>query len=296
MLDYALLEALAAVVDEGSFERAARRLRITPSAVSQRVKLLEERTGAALVRRGQPCTATEAGRRLCRHQAEVALLESGLGAAFAGLAPAEAIPTVRIAVNADSLATWFLPALGALEGFDFDLVVDDEVHTAEWLRRGEVVAAVSTDPGPIAGCSHRRLGRLVYAATASPAFVARWFARGVSEETLALAPALQFNAKDRLQDRWIESLFGRAAPRRMHRIPSSHGFVDAARAGLGWGMNPRMLVDGDLASGRLVDLRKGHDLAVPLTWHWSRAVEAALRPLTDAVMRGARERLDQTRD
>lgn len=295
MLDYALLEALAAVVDEGSFERAARRLGITPSAVSQRVKLLEERTGTALVRRGQPSTATEAGRRLCRHHAEVALMESGLGAAFASLVPADATPTVRIAVNADSLATWFLPALGTLEGFDFDLVVDDEDHTAEWLRRGEVTAAVSTDPGPIAGCSHRRLGRLPYAPTASPAFVERWFAQGVSEETLAIAPSLQFNVKDRLQDRWVESLFARVTPRRMHRVPSSHGFVDAALAGLGWGMNPRPLVEGHLAAGRLVTL-PGPDLFVPLTWHWSRAVEPALRPLTDAVVRGARERLDQTLD
>ena len=78
MLDYLGLAALAAVVREGSFERAARKLHVTPSAVSQRIKQLEERTGQVLVQRGTPCTGTEAGRRLCLHLEQVALLENAL--------------------------------------------------------------------------------------------------------------------------------------------------------------------------------------------------------------------------
>ena len=54
MLDYASLFALSTVVREGSFERAARALNVTPSAISQRIRLLEERVGCALVVRAQP--------------------------------------------------------------------------------------------------------------------------------------------------------------------------------------------------------------------------------------------------
>jgi LysR family transcriptional regulator (chromosome initiation inhibitor) len=76
MLDYAALSALAAVIREGSFERAARALNVTPSAISQRIRLLEERVGCAL--RDQPCRATETGRRLCQHVDRVRLLEQEL--------------------------------------------------------------------------------------------------------------------------------------------------------------------------------------------------------------------------
>src|SRR5690242_16416575 len=135
MLDYGLLAALADVVRTGSFERAADQLNITPSAVSQRIKLLEERIGAILVVRGQPCTATEAGQRLCQHVELVALLESSLRQNLPGFQPEGRPVTLRIAVNADSLATWFVPAMAETSGFLFDLVVDDQDHSAEWLRR-----------------------------------------------------------------------------------------------------------------------------------------------------------------
>jgi len=172
MLDYSALLALAEVIRRGSFEAAAAALRVTPSAVSQRIKALEERMGAVLVLRGQPCVATETGGRLVRHLDQVQLLEQALGQA--------AVPAqVRVAVNADSLATWFLPALAGPEGLLFDLVIDDQDHSDEWLRRGEVLAAVTAHPGPVAGCDTRPLGRLRYIATASPAFVARWFAAGI---------------------------------------------------------------------------------------------------------------------
>ena len=61
MLDYAALSALVSVVREGSFERAARALHVTPSAISQRIRLLEERVGCTLVVRGQPCRAIDVG-------------------------------------------------------------------------------------------------------------------------------------------------------------------------------------------------------------------------------------------
>ncbi len=134
MIDPAQLAALAAVHRRGSFELAAADLHITPSAVSQRIKALEERAGTLLIRRGQPCTATPPGLRLIRHHDEIALLETTLAQDLPGLAAGPA--TLRIAVNADSLATWVIPALAATEGLLFDLVIDDQDVSQDWLRRG----------------------------------------------------------------------------------------------------------------------------------------------------------------
>ena len=182
MLDPAQLAALATVHRRGAFDLAAAELHVTPSAISQRIKALEEQTGTLLIRRGQPCIATEAGLRLIRHHDEVALLERTLSAELPGLRSQAA--TLRIAVNADSLATWIIPALAATEGFLFDLVIDDQDVSQDWLRRGEVVAAITSHPGPLQGCDTLPLGSLRYRATASPAYVERWFPAGVTALSL----------------------------------------------------------------------------------------------------------------
>lgn len=287
MFDYAHLEALVAVLRTGSFEQAARRIGVTPSAISQRVRLLEERVGSVLVVRGQPCTATETGQRLSRHAEEVALLERSLGDDLAPTSGRGANPTIRIAVNADSLATWFVPAMAAVPDRLFDLVLDDQEHSAEWLRRGEVRAAVSGSAQPVQGCDGRPLGRLRYIATASPAFMRRWFPDGVTVQALSLAPALTFNAKDTLQARWSAAYVGDGIVPPTHWLPSSQAFVDAALAGIGWGLNPEHLVAGAIADGRLVPLLPDAPYDVPLHWHWSRSVAAALGSLNRAVMEAA---------
>ena len=158
MLDPAQLAALSAVHRRGSFDLAAAELHVTPSAISQRIKALEERIGTLLIRRGQPCLATETGLRLIRHHDEIALLEHTLATDLPGLAPGPA--TLRIAVNADSLATWVIPALAATTGFLFDLVIDDQDVSQDWLRRGEVAAAITAHPGPLQGCDTLPLGSL----------------------------------------------------------------------------------------------------------------------------------------
>ena len=175
MLDYGLLSALAAVVRTGSFERAAQHLNVTPSAISQRVKLLEERIGTVLVIRGLPCLASEAGQRLCQHVEQVALLENALRRSLPGLEAENRPVTLRIAVNADSLATWFIPAMAETDSFLFDLVLDDQDYSADWLRRGEVVAGVASHGQPIQGGNCYPLGTLRCVATASPGFMERWF-------------------------------------------------------------------------------------------------------------------------
>ena len=293
MLDYALLSALAAVVRTGSFERAAHRLNVTPSAVSQRVKLLEERIGTVLVLRGQPCLATEAGQRLCQHVEQVALLESSLRGSLPGMEPEAGPVTLRIAVNADSLATWFIPAMAGTEGFLFDLVLDDQDYSADWLRRGEVVAAVTSYGKPIQGCNCYSLGALRYVATASPGFMERWFAEGLDAPSVARAPCLIFNQKDRLQAIWLQQALGLDVRPPVHWLPSSQAFVDGALAGLGWGMNPEALVQEHLRAGRLVALKPSDPLEVPLFWQQSRIVGPLLGDVTRAVRETARSLLAQ---
>lgn len=297
MLDYPALRAVAAVVQAGSFEKAAGRLNVTPSAVSQRVKQLEERLGIVLVVRGNPCTATEAGEWLCRHMETVGMLEGELLRHLPALAPPGAPGqrvTLHIATNADSLATWFLTAMAAFSRGSphlLNIAIDDEDHTVEWLRGGRVVAAVTSIETPVQGCRRLSLGALRYRATASPGFMARHFPAGVSPETLADAPSLVFNQKDRLQSRWVRQTFGqdRACP--AHWLPSAQGFVDACLAGMGWGMNPELLAGDHIAAGRLVELVPDTPLDIPLYWQMNRLAADRLADLSLAVTDVARRAL-----
>lgn len=293
-LDSRQLAAFAAVLREGSFDAAARALHVTPSAVSQRIKSLEERLGRVLVRRGSPCVATEAGQSLQRHAQQLELLEAEALAPFAvdGARTGAAALPLAVAVNADSLATWFVPALAALDGRAMlDLLVEDQDHSHELLRQGRVLAAVTSEPQPVQGCAVRRLGALRYRAVASPAFVARHFPHGADAASLAAAPCCVFNAKDRLQERFMRQLTRRRLYPPQHRVPSTHGFIHAALHGLGWGMNPDPLVAALLARGELVELAPGQVLDVPLHWqHWRLQAEP-LRVLTAAVEQAARAAL-----
>lgn len=292
MFDPAQLSALSGVLRTGSFERAAQMLHVTQSAISQRVRQLEEQVGTSLIIRSQPCRATEAGERLFRHAEELRLLEQGvrrdLGLSSKTGEETGAWPTLRLAVNADSLATWFIPAMAAVNDVLFDLVIDDQDHSAEWLQRGDVRAAISGSPKPVQGCDCRPLGSLRYLATASPAFVERWFGQeDVTAAKLKDAPVITFNSKDRLQARWAEKALGVGVAGPSHWLPSSQAFVDAATAGLGWGMNPEPLAADALFDGRLRELMPGNPLDVPLYWHVSRTVATAMKPVTEAVLQAA---------
>ncbi|MFI5443718.1 LysR family transcriptional regulator ArgP [Polaromonas sp. UC242_47] len=287
MLDYASLSALAAVVREGSFERAARALHVTPSAVSQRIRLLEERIGCALVVRGQPCHATETGRRLCQHVDRVRLLEHELNGEVPALATdGDTRVPLPIAVNADSLATWFAPALAAFAADApvlMEVSVDDQDYTSEWLRSGKVLAAVTGTTRTATGCNSRPLGAMRYLAAASPAFVERFFAKGVGASGLARAPSLVFNTKDELQSRWVRRLCRRHVELPRHTLPSPQAFVAASLAGMGWGLHPESLIGHHLESGALQELVPNTPLDVPLYWQQARAASSLLDGLTRQV-------------
>lgn len=297
MLDYSALRALAAVIRTGSFEKAARVLNVTPSAVSQRVKHLEERLGGVLVVRGSPCTATETGEWLCRHAEQVGLLESELlrhlPALGAPAGPRQRV-TLRIATNADSLGTWFLEAASTFaKGSDhlLDIAVDDQDHTARWLQDGRVIAAVTSLARPVQGCRRIALGALRYHATASPDFMRRHFPAGVTAQTIGAASALTFNQKDRLQSQWTERAVGRDVVHPTHWLPSTQSFVEACLSGMGWGMNPEPLVRDHLEAGRLVELVPGTPLDIPLFWQVNRLAADQLAALTREIVTVARREL-----
>ena len=298
MLDYAGLEALAAVVREGSFERAARKLHVTPSAVSQRIKLLEERVGQVLVLRGQPCSGTEAGRRLCLHVEQVALLENDLRRKNPELVPEgqTALPTLKLAVNADSLSTWFMDAMSAFtrDGNELlDISIDDQDHTAKRIREGEVLAAVTATSSAIPGCNTWPLGRMRYVAAASPDFIRRYLKDGITPEAMARTPMMSYGRKDSLQDQWLQRLGAegrRSTPR--HFLPSNQGYTRACELGMGWGMHPPLMIGAQLAEGSLVELLPGNDLDIPMYWAHARNAQASLQRLTDCGIQAAAACLD----
>ena len=286
------LRTLAAVVDGGTFEAAAAALHITPSAVSQRIKALEEQSGRVLVRRSKPVEPTEAGSVLLRLARQLSLLEAEAAAELAGADDTTTTP-LPLVVNADSLATWVLPALARLDGVAYELVIDDQEHTLDRLRDGTALAAIGSDPEPVQGCTSRPLGSMVYRAAASPAFVARWCAVGWSPEAAAVAPMLVFDRKDALQDRYLDAFAPGARPPR-HYIPASTQFVEAAVHGLGWGMLPDLQADALVASGALVVLDDARTAEVPLYWHQWSLRSAALDAVAAAIGEEARRVLRPT--
>ena len=287
MLDYLALASGAAVLRDGSFDKAAAVLGVTPSAVSLRVKGLEERLGVALLTRGAPCLATPIGAKLCAHLERVRLLEADISGELEGLAGRrDEKPTLRVAVNSDSLATWFPHAAAqftAASGALLELVLDDEAHTAERLRTGEVMAAVSADLAPVAGCKIHPLGALDYAAVASPAFHAEHFANGVTVRNLRSAPMLRFDRRDELQFRWMREACGEIVLPPTHWAPSTHGMLELTLAGLGWSMAPISMAAPLFAQGRLVELQPPYRIAVPLNWQRTRLNTQLLDVMTRAV-------------
>lgn len=233
--DLAQLRAYAATIDHGSMDAAAAALHVTPSAVSQRLKALERTVGAVLLQRTRPVRPTAPGvevLRLARQMDELAR------DAARTLEAVDDRPTVRLAVNADSLSTWVLPALVPLAGeICLELLREGEDHTADLLRDGTAMAAITTEQVPVQGCTVQRLGEMRYRPMASPAFAARWFPHGLTPESLARAPVVVFDLLDRMQHRLLER-HGVDVDPPMHLVPASTQYVEAVRLGYGWGMVP----------------------------------------------------------
>jgi LysR family transcriptional regulator (chromosome initiation inhibitor) len=288
------VRTLLAVVDEGTFDAAAAALHVTPSAVSQRVKALEQRTGRVLLLRTKPVRPTDSGAVLVRLARQMARLERDAHAEL-GLSGAGEPTRVSVAVNADSLATWFLGALTRVPPetrLCFELRREDEAHTAALLREGTVMAAVTSSPDPVPGCSVRRLGRMRYLPVANPEFAARHLT-GPLRDALPEAPVVVFDRRDDFQDGFVRRLTrGRTeASRRRHFVPTSEGFVEAVAAGLGWGMVPEVQAGPLLRSGRLTVFAPGREVGLPLYWQQWKLDSPALAAVADAVAAAAAEAL-----
>ncbi|MES2093772.1 MAG: LysR family transcriptional regulator ArgP [Actinomycetota bacterium] len=280
------LETLLALIDTGSFETAASRLHVTPSAVSQRVKAMEQASGRVLVRRTSPVTLTEDGDVLLRYARQVDLLEvetlrtlrvdSGSGGPF----------RVSLAVNADSLATWFLEALAGLGerlGVVFDLHREDQEHTATLLRAGTVIAAVTSTRDAVQGCVIEPLGIMRYRAVATPAFRDRWMPGPATPTQLADAPVVTFDRNDALQEAFLRA-YSTGGSSATHYVPTSADFARAITLEFGWGLLPEQQCLGSISEGVLVELAPGHPVDVPLFWQrWNLA-----SPLLDAVSAAVR--------
>ena len=286
-LDLAQLRALDATVTAGTLDAAARALHVTPSAISQRLKALEAATGRVLLVRSKPVQVTESGQAVLRLARQVALLAADAARELTGSGPV----TLPIALNADSMATWVLPALAPLAGeVVFDLHREDQGHTAALLREGRVMAAVTADAVPVPGCTVTRLGSMRYRPMATAAVADRWFADGVTTDALAAAPVVVFDRKDDLQHGYLRHRGVDAARPPVHHVPASADYVTAIRLGFGWGMVPAQ----QEPPGELVELDPDGAVDVVLYWQQWRLRAPTLDRVAEAVLAAARRALDQS--
>lgn len=285
------LGTLLAIAEHGTFEGAARALRLTPSAVSQRVRALESAVGQVVVQRSTPCRPTAAGEVLLRLARQHQLLAAE---ADAELGRAGTATELAVAVNADSLATWFREVVreaGGWHGVALRLAVEDQAFSADLLRRGEVLAAVTSDPTPVQGCRVTPLGAMRYRPAAAPDVAERW-RRGRGHDWEAM-PVVVLNEKDDLQHRFLADR-GVTAPAVWHRVPTSADFAEAVRLGLGWGMLPESHLDPWVDDGSVVRLGAGA-LDVPLHWMRWRLASPMLDRLGESVTRAAARSLRRNR-
>ena len=294
-LNAAQLAAFAAIVREGSFDGASRHLHVTASAISQRLKQLEDNLGQVLVVRGTPCRATGAGEVLMRHAIQLELLESELLIQMGGNASVAGAPVcIPVAVNADSLDGWFIEAIEGvcLDGrAPLDIRAEDQNHSAHLLREGEVMGAVSASDVAIQGCSAEYLGSMRYFALATPDFCSRYFGGGFDAAALNQAPMLVYNEKDSMQVDFIKMLTPERIAPPLHFIPSTPSFVRINAKGFGWGMIPQHLAQPYLDTGDLVEIAPGKHVDVKLYWHRWQVTSLTLDLLTTAVKGAAKKHL-----
>jgi LysR family transcriptional regulator (chromosome initiation inhibitor) len=282
------LAALDAVIDHGSFDKAAAALSITQSAVSQRIRMLENSAGELLIIRSQPPLPTETGQRLIAHYRQVRLLESALDKRPGDT---DVRPEIAIAVNADSAATWLQEAVTPLMSRGdcmLQIHLDDQDHTLTMLREGRVFGCVTSETAQVPGTTVTPLGVMRYLCVANPAFAARWFPDGMNAQAVQQAPALNFDRKDMLQTRFIAQHTGYTGRYPHHALASSDGFVRFLEGGLGYGMLPIPQCERQLKEGTLVDLAPGEWLDIPLVWHMWDIQTPFTRALSDNLVATAR--------
>jgi LysR family transcriptional regulator (chromosome initiation inhibitor) len=293
------LECLAAIVEEGGFERAAQRLSITQSAVSQRLRALEAQVGTVLIVRSRPLRPTSAGQLLLKHTKQLRLLRADLERDLKELAPSSTgggreEERVSIAVNADSIATWALPAVDELarQGLPLEIITDDQDFTQEWLREGQVLGCVTTLKQALRGCKVVPLGAMNYIAVAEAGYARKHCPNGLSQHNFRELPFVAFNRKDDMQSEFVGKAFGlKRVTLSQLFVPSSEGQVRAVLAGWGASVLPELLVRGLVAEGRVVNVAPAFALPIQLYWHCWNLESEVLDQLTAALTCAARHAL-----
>ena len=299
--DPADLECLAAIVEEGGFERAAQRLNVTQSAVSQRLRALEAQVGSVLIVRSRPLRPTSAGQLLLKHTKQLRLLRADLERDLQELAPSapgsgREDERISIAINADSIATWALDAVHDLvrQRLPLEIIADDQDFTQEWLRSGQVLGCVTTLKQAMRGCRMVPLGAMHYVAVASSSFAQKHLPNGLTAHNFREVPFLSFNRKDDMAAEFVARTFGLKRVALNHLfVPSTEGQLHAVKAGWAVGVLPELLVRPALAAGDIVDVSPGHTLPIQLYWHCWNLESEVLEALTQALIEASARDLDQ---
>lgn len=297
MINYQQLEALHAVISEAGFEKAAAKLFITQSAISRRIQQLELLLGEPVLVRSQPPKATAAGQRLLNHLQQVMQLEVALGINALNAHYTDDVPlTVRLATNADSLATWLPEALAvpetAIDGrLRFELVVEDQSVILKRMKAGEVMVCISASAEPVNGGLVSPLGALRYQAMASPDFIKRYGAYTGAE--LAKVPCMVSDEHDKLQHQFLRDI-AQCEPEFMHFCPQPEGFKHAVVAGLGYGLLPLIQLGDSIAKGELALFKPGYVLDTPLYWHYWQTESPQLKALRQHALKVAAKYLVQS--
>ena len=293
------LECLAAIVEEGGFERAAQRLHVTQSAVSQRLRALEAQVGSVLIVRSRPLRPTSSGQLLLKHTKQMRLLRADLERDLQELAPSKQgggreEERIAIAVNADSIATWALPALSslALERLPLEIITDDQDFTQEWLRSGQVLGCITSMKQALRGCRMVPLGAMRYIAVAQTQLVQRSLPNGFTQHSFRDVPFVSFNRKDDMAAEFVALAFGlkQASVQQMF-VPSTEGQLRAVQAGWGAAVLPELMVQDALADGQLVRLAPATALKIELYWHCWNLESAVLDAMTKALTECAAQAL-----
>lgn len=289
--DPVALECLAAIVEEGGFERAAQRLHVTQSAVSQRLRALEAQVGSVLIVRSRPLRPTSSGQLLLKHTKQMRLLRADLERDLQELTPSaqgggREEERIAIAVNADSIATWALQALSPLahERLPLEIIAYDQDFTQEWLRSGQVLGCVTSMKQALRGCRMVRLGAMRYFAVASTSFVERSLPRGFTQHSFRDVSFVSFNRKDDMAAEFVALAFGlKHVSLHQFFVPSTEGQLRAVQAGWAAAVLPELMVKDAIAEGRLVNLAPGTVLMIELYWHCWNLESAVLDALTLAL-------------
>ncbi len=299
MLDYKLIEALAMVAREGGFDKAAKALHITQSAVSQRLKLLEELTGQVLIARTTPPQATSAGQKLLKHYLRVKRLEDDLMREMEESGN-KGFTSMAVGINADSLAFWLLEAIHSFlreERVLLDIRVNDQEQTHRMLKDGEVIGCISTQEHPMQGCRIEYIGRMKYRLMASPEFAAKWFPNGLTFEDVRRAPAVIYDRNDELHHKLLlQALEEVPAAFPNHFVPSIEKFAEFIALGLGYGMIPDQQCAGLVSTGQMVDLSPEHHVPAELYWHCWNIKSDLLGKLTQRLVGKAKTLLGDGRE